>query len=200
MYRARVLADAGYQVVADPPDVDERAFDELFDTEPVRLASELARRKAAAVAGRHPASVVVAGDQVGVLEVGGRTRQLTKQSGEDAAVAQLMAMSATTHRLVNAVVVVRTDDDGRVVGSAEGVDEQLVTMRPFDEAEARAYVRRFEPYDSAGSYRLEDQEVMAPDERFVVDVRGEDPSGVLGMPLPLLARLLDELERDGAAG
>ena len=50
------------------------------------------------------------------------------------------------------------------------------------------------PYDSAGSYRLEDQDEMAPEDRFVVDVRGEDPSGVLGLPLPLLARLLDELD------
>jgi predicted house-cleaning NTP pyrophosphatase (Maf/HAM1 superfamily) len=34
---------------------------------------------------------------------------------------------------------------------------------------------------------------MAPLEPFVVDVVGEDPSGVLGLPLPLLARLMAQL-------
>jgi predicted house-cleaning NTP pyrophosphatase (Maf/HAM1 superfamily) len=56
-------------------------------------------------------------------------------------------------------------------------------------------VRRFEPYESAGSYRLEDQDHLAPLEPFVTDVQGEHDSGVLGMPLPLLRRLLDELAR-----
>jgi predicted house-cleaning NTP pyrophosphatase (Maf/HAM1 superfamily) len=73
------------------------------------------------------------------------------------------------------------------------VDRQLVTMRRFTPGEARQYVERFEPFDSSGSYRLEDQERMAPLEPFVTEVRGEHDSGVLGLPLPLLDRLLAEL-------
>ena len=193
-YRAQVLRDAGYEVEVDPPEVDERALDHLFDEDPERLALELAQRKAGVVAARHPGSTVLAGDQVGVLMTPDGPRQLTKQPEEDGAVEQLMAMSGTTHRLVNGLVVVRTDATCAVQRSMGGIDVQEVTMRTFTRDEALAYVRRFEPFDSAGSYRLEDQDVMAPHERFVVEVRGEDPSGVLGLPLPLLGRLLDELD------
>jgi predicted house-cleaning NTP pyrophosphatase (Maf/HAM1 superfamily) len=70
-------------------------------------------------------------------------------------------------------------------------------MRRFSRAEAVGYVERFRPFDSAGSYRLEDQELMGESERFVTEVRGEDPAtGVLGMPIPLLVRLLQEVALD----
>lgn len=193
-YRAEVLRRAGYEVSTDPPEVDERELDHLFDADPDAQAVELARRKALDVAGRHPGRVVVAGDQVGALELADGVRQLTKQPEEEGAVAQLVSMSGTTHRLLNGLVVVRTGGDGGVERMVEGIDVQRVTMRSFTVEEARAYVRRFRPFDSAGSYRLEDQDSMEPDERFVVAVEGEHDSGVLGMPLPLLERLLEELE------
>ena len=138
---------------------------------------------------------MVAADQVGVLDVEGRSRQLTKQPTHAGAVAQLMAMSGTTHRLLNGVVVARTDHAGSLIERVEGVDVQVVTMRDYRRDEAEDYVRRFEPFDSSGSYRLEAGEQMAPGEAFVDEVGGEDPSGVLGMPLPLLRRLLDALTR-----
>jgi septum formation protein len=193
-YRARVLREAGYEIEVDPPSVDERALDALFAEDPHRLALELAQRKAADVAPRHPDATVLAGDQVGLLVTPEGPRQLTKQPDEERAVEQLVAMSGTTHRLVNGVVLLRTDASAAVQRSLGGLDVQEVTMRAFSREEAVAYVRRFEPFDSAGSYRLEDQDEMAPDQRFVVDVRGEDPSGVLGLPLPLLARLLEALD------
>ena len=193
-YRATVLRAAGYEVEVDPPSVDERALDALFAVDPQRQALELAQLKAADVAPRHPDATVLAGDQVGVLVTPDGPRQLTKQPEEEGAVEQLLAMSGTTHQLVNGLVLVRTDSSGAVRRSMGGIDVQEVTMRAFDREDAVAYVRRFEPFDSAGSYRLEDQDEMAPEERFIVDVRGEDPSGVLGLPLPLLAHLLEGLD------
>ena len=193
-YRAALLASAGMAATIDPPDVDERALDHLFERlGPEGFALELARRKAADVAPRHAEAFVLAGDQVGVVDTAQGPLQLHKQPDEDRAVEQLLRMSGTTHRLVNGLVVVHLSS-GRVV---EGVDEQRVTMRAFDEAEARAYVRRFEPYDSSGSYRIEDQLEMDDGEGFVVDVEGEDPSGVQGLPLPLVRRMIDALPADG---
>lgn len=193
-YRARLLADAGLDVLIDPPDIDERAFDDQLATLGADgLAVELARRKAADVAGRHPDVVLIAADQVGVLDTAHGPRMLTKQPTRPGAVAQLLAMSGTTHELVNGVVVL----DTRSGRSVHGVDRQVVVMRSFDRDEASEYVEHFEPWDSSGSYRLEDQEAMAPLEPFVVEVRGEDDSGVLGLPLPLLRRLLSALLADG---
>lgn len=194
-YRAEVLRRAGHRVRIDPPAVDERALDPMFDEEgPEALALELARRKVASVIHRHPGVPVLGGDQVGVLETPAGSRMLVKATGEEAAVEQLMAMSGTTHRLVNALVLGFGSPEGPIT-SVEGVDVQVVTMRPFDEATARHYVRRHEPFDTAGSYRIEDEAGL------VASVVGEHDSGVLGMPLPLLGRLLERLrgELDGAA-
>lgn len=186
-YRAELLAAAGIPAQIDPPDIDEREVDHLLaERGPEHLAVELARRKAAAVARRHPGSLVVGADQVGVLDGSGGPVQLTKQPTREGAVAQLMSMSGTTHRLVNGVVVMDASS-GR---TAEGVDVQVVTMRRFTRAEAEAYVDRSRPFDTAGSYRIEDQEELPEEERLVVSVEGEDVSGVIGLSIPLLRRLL----------
>jgi len=216
-YRAALLADAGIVATVDPPEIDERLLDSsLAELGADGVALELARRKAAAVAPRHPGALIVAADQVGVVRRPRRPRadvargwvaragveehaggdelgvelMLTKQPDVERAVRQLMVMSGTSHELVNGVVVV----DAATQRSAEGVDRQIVTMRDFTEAEALAYVTRFEPFDSSGSYRLEDQERMAPLPPFVVEVCGEHDSGVLGLPMPLLGRLLASLD------
>jgi septum formation protein len=193
-YRARLLAEHGWTVTVDPPDVDERAADHLLgELGPEGLALELARRKLAAVAPRHPGEVVVAADQVGVLGEGPGARMLTKAADPQAAVAQLLALGGTQHRLLNGLVVA----DTRTGAVAEGVDVQVVTMRPLSESEVRDYVARFEPFDTAGSYRLEDGGAMGPGGAFVTGVVGEDPSGVLGLPLPLLRRLLARVAQAG---
>lgn len=193
-YRASVLRDAGYRVEIDAPDVDERSFDEVWQSDGAEaLALVLAREKAHSVAPRHPSSIVVAGDQVGVLGSGKDPMMLVKHPSVDAAVEQLMAMSGTTHRLVNGMCVM----DSATGSYAEGLDVQVVRMREFSEREARSYVARFEPFDTAGSYRLEDGPEMAPIDPFVVEVRGDGESGVLGMPLGLLARLLGLLSQPG---
>ena len=57
-------------------------------------------------------------------------------------------------------------------------------MRAYHRTEATAYVDAFEPYDCAGGYRLED------DADLIASVVGGDPSGVIGLPLPSLRRLL----------
>lgn len=197
-YRAEMLAGAGIDATIDPPEVDEAPWQRrISELGPERLALELAAAKAASVAPRHPDAVVLAADQVGVVDGPDGAILLTKQPTRAGAVAQLCTMAGTSHRLVNGLVVLDTSTGRRV----DGIDVQQVTMRRFGVAEAESYVDRFEPWDSSGSYRLEDQERMAPLEPFVAAVRGEHDSGVLGLPLPLLRRLLAQLEagsgRDG---
>lgn len=206
-YRARILVSAGYRLVVDPPEIDERSADHLLDhLGPGGLAMELARRKAESVALRHPGALVLGGDQVGVVQrgpvegqVGVRdrslTRMLNKQPDVSGAVEQLMALSGTTHHLHNGMYLLDVDTGESVVD----VDVQQVTMRSFTRSEATAYAERFAPFDTAGSYRMEDSAEMEPGAGFVVEVIGEDDSGVLGVPLPMLARMVkrlaDALER-----
>ena len=199
IYRERMLRDAGFELIIDPPHVDERAADHLLARlGPGGLAVELAARKAASVAVRHSQSIVLGGDQVGVVQTPRGPVQLNKQPDSGAAVAQLMSLSGTTHHLYNGMVLLDVPSGCRV----SGIDVQRVTMRAFGAEEALEYVQRFEPLDTAGSYRMEDSERMAPLEPFVTSVVGEDPTGVLGVPIPMLRRLLVSLEdaTRGAAG
>lgn len=189
-YRATVLKDVGIDVEIDAPSVDERALDHLFDpAAPHELALALARLKAADVAPRHRDSLVIGGDQLGLLGHGEQTTVLHQCPDHTSAVEQLMLMSGETHRLVNGLVIIDTASGA----SVEGVDVVKVTMCAFDRAEAESYVERFRPFDVCGSYRLEDDRVMEPDERLLKGIEAEDLSGVLGMPIPLLRRLLVEV-------
>lgn len=193
-FRASVLAEAGIETRVEPPDVDERALDEQLASSPVEdHALVLAEAKARSVlerigdgTGGQPAPLVIGADQLGVVGDGVDRLILHKRATVDEAVEQLMAMSGTTHRLVNGLVVI----DGRTGFVERGIDVMEVTMRDFTRDEAISYVERFQPFDSAGSYRIEDQDEMSDGERFIVDVQGEDPTGVLGMPVPLLERML----------
>ncbi|MFV0315753.1 MAG: Maf family protein [Microthrixaceae bacterium] len=193
-YRAQVLRDAGYRVEVDPPEVDERALDEMLHTDgPDALAEHLARLKCLDVVARHPGATVVAGDQVGVLGAGPARRLLSKTSDVETAVGQLMSMGGTVHHLHSALVVA-LGPDGPLVS---GVDVATVTMRHFTPAQARAYVEDFEPFDTAGSYRIEDQEHLPASQRLVAGIDVEHRSGIMGMPLGLLERLLAELAAVG---
>lgn len=212
-FRAKVLAESAISVRIERPDVDERALDELVEsTGPEEHSLMLAEAKARSVAerlfsesglehGRRSDGIktsvagdvarvlIIGADQLGVIGTGREATILHKQSTVAAAVDQLMSMSGTTHRLVNGLVVIDANG-GRIV---RGTDVMTISMRAFTRSEATAYVERFEPFDSAGSYRIEDQEDLPPEERFITMVDGEDPRGVLGMPVPLLIRLLESI-------
>ena len=173
--------------VAVAPDFDERSIEARFGTmEPGEFALELARRKALSVADRFADALILAADQIAVLELDGIATLLHQPGTASNAVRQLTAMAGTAHDLINGVVVLDTAT-GRF---REGIDRHVVLMRDFGRSEAEAYVERFAPLDCVGSYRIED------DADLVEDVRGGDRSGVIGLPLPLVRSLLDQNEPD----
>lgn len=180
-YRATLLRDAGIEFVAIAPGVDERELDDRYgELGGAGYALELARRKSRSVEGRARAlsgrALVLGADQVVTLH----GRLLHQPGDARRAVEQLMEMSGTTHDLLNAVVL-RAVDTGE---EHHEIDRHSITMRAYSAAEATAYVEEFEPFDCAGGYRLED------DADLVESVVGEDPSGVVGLPLPTVRRLL----------
>jgi len=192
--RSAVLSEEGFDFVVDRPDVDERVHDGLLESDgPESLALLLAGLKADAVASRHPDSLVLAADQVGILSTAAGLTMLKKQPTFELAVAQLLDMSGSVHQLINGLVLVDTTTGQR----ASGTDIQTVTMRTFSRAAAESYVRRFEPYESSGSYRIEDQQLLEPQERLLDRIDGEDVSGVRGLPLGLMRRLMNQLPASG---
>ena len=67
----------------------------------------------------------------------------------------------------------------------EAVDEQRLTLRAFDRAEASAYVSRHRPLECAGSYRIEDAGI-----KLFERIEGHDHTGIIGLPLLAVCRLL----------
>lgn len=165
------------------PDYDEDAQRHHFehDTD-AAFALRLARGKAESLAERFGDRYLLAADQVAVLP-GPPRRLLDKPGREDVAIEHLMALSGRTHHLTTGVVL-RTPQ-GRVL---EAVDEQRLTLRAFDQAEAKAYVRRHRPLECAGSYRIEDAGI-----KLFERIEGQDYTGIIGLPLLAVARLLRDV-------
>ncbi len=189
-HRRRVLAEAGIEVRIEPPEFDERSLDDRFgNLADGELAVLIATAKARSVADRvRPGELVLAGDQLAVVGEGAQRRALHKAPDLVAAVRQLIALSGTTHRMVNGLVVWDRFADRWV----QAVDEHVVTMRSFSATEAADYVRRFEPLDSVGCYRIED------DADLVARVTGSGDDGLQGMPIDLVRSLLTSAQVAGS--
>jgi septum formation protein len=68
------------------------------------------------------------------------------------------------------------------------VDETPTTVhfRPYSEAQAEAYLRQEQPYDCAGSAKIERLGIA-----LVERVMSEDPTALIGLPLIALTRMLE---------
>jgi len=166
-----VLARLGLPFVSERPAVDETR---LPGESPAQLVQRLARAKAEAVSQRHPAALVLGGDQVAVLD----DEILTKPGTPAQAVRQLSLLQGRTHQLLTAIALVRRDAGFL----REALDVTELTMRPWREAELAAYVQHDAPLDCAGSYRLEGLGIA-----LFSRWQGVDPSAVEGLPLTILA-------------
>ncbi len=159
-----------FQVVA--PDVDERPRPE---EPPDVYVWRLARAKAAAVAARRPAELVLAADTTVVLdgEIFGKPASAPEAAG------MLRRLQGKTHRVMTAVAVARGEQ------LEEGLDVTAVTFRPLTEAEIADYVATGEPMDKAGAYAIQGKGAA-----LVAHVDGEF-YGVMGLPLRLALELLE---------
>lgn len=156
------------------PDADETA---QAGEAPAALAARLALDKARAVARRRPEAVVIGSDQVADLD----GTPVGKPGSHADAVAQLHAMSGRTVRFHTAVAVVRP---ARRFEALETVDVDVV-FRTLAEEEIEAYLRAEQPYDCAGSAKVEGLGIV-----LLEAIRSDDPTALIGLPLIATTRLL----------
>ena len=172
--RRELLAGLGLTPPARPVDVDETPL----DGEPAAdCVLRLARAKAAADA--RPGELVLAADTLVVLD----GRILGKPSGPAEAREMLADLAGRDH-LVMTGVALRDTDAGR---TAAAVETTRVTIGPLTESQIADYVATGEPLDKAGAYAIQGLGAI-----FVERVEG-NYSNVVGLPLPLTARLCAEL-------
>jgi septum formation protein len=177
-YRAELLARLELPFETCAPSFDERAHDHRFaELGPARLAELLARGKAESLRERYRDAWILAADQLAVIE----GELLHKPASTEAAIDQLMQLSGRMHMLISGIVLL----DAASGAHASTIDEQRMHMRAFDRAEARAYIERWQPLDCVGSYRIEDAGI-----KLFERIESEDFTGIIGLPLLAVARLL----------
>ena len=110
-------------------------------------------------------------------------RPLGKPACDDAAVAQLLAMSGREVSFFTAVALVA--DGGRVSG--EALDRTRVQFRDLSPREVRDYVARDRPLDCAGAFRCESLGIA-----LFRAIRCDDPTALVGLPLIATCTLLRE--------
>jgi septum formation protein len=174
VYRRRLLARFGLPFDTVAPDVDEHP---RVGESPRDLAVRLGRAKAEAVASLHPDAIVIGSDQVADLD----GQPLGKPGDRDRAVAQLRSMRGRTVRFHTAVSVVRIAS-----GFAEDALATVeVRFRPLEDGEIGRYLDREQPYDCAGSAKVEALGIV-----LLESVASDDPTALEGLPLIRTASLL----------
>ena len=176
-YRRGLLARFLDDFEALSPEVDE-ANEEGLD--PPALATALARRKAEAVSAAARDALIIGADQIAVLE----DRVLGKPGSSQKAVEQLLSAAGKTVRFLTAVCILDPVSRNRY----EHTDMTTVRFRQFDRRLAEAYVRHDQPYDCAGSFKLEGAGFV-----LFEAVATEDPTALIGLPMIWVAERLHKL-------
>ena len=167
LLRLGVVPDA-----IDPADIDETPAKAEV---PRAHAERLARAKCAAVALRHPGSIVIAADTV----VGVGRRILPKAEDEAMARACLALLSGRRHRVFTAVAI--ADASGTI---RERLSETVVIFHRLTPADTDALIAAGDWRGKAGGYAL--QGAAEAYVRFI----GGSWSGVVGLPLAETRALL----------
>jgi septum formation protein len=159
------------------PGIDESGID---GESPGDRAIRLARAKAEAVSSQHRDVLIIGADQLAVLD-----GQILGKPGEHRkAVEQLLAASGKKVRFITAVCILDPLSRRRY----EHSDETVVQFRQFDRRLADAYLRHDEPYDCAGSFKIEGAGFV-----LFESVSNQDPTALVGLPMIWLAGKLMEL-------
>ncbi len=164
-----------YEAVS--PQVDESNEQGL---PPAELASYLARQKAEAVSAKAPRALIIGADQLAVLD----DQVLGKPGNHQRAVEQLMAASGKAVRFLSAVCIL----DPLTRTRYEHIDVTTVRFRDYDLRLVETYLRHDEPYDCAGSFKIEGAGFV-----LFKSVDTDDPTALIGLPMIWVADRLLQL-------
>lgn len=184
--RRRVLQQAGIDPLVIVSDVDEDALIASLGSAspPQDVVATLARAKADSVVARLPGDVATDCVVIGcdsMLLLNGAL--FGKPGTADAAHRHWQSMAGATGQLLTGHAVVRVSAGATTHAEAQTGNTTVHFGRPSDD-ELAAYIARGEPLGVAGAFTLDGLGGW-----FVDRIEG-DPSNVIGLSLPLMARML----------
>lgn len=174
--RLDLLAQIGVVPDAvDPAHIDESVIGAEL---PVVHARRLSAEKGAAVAARHPGSLVLSGDTV--VAVGRRI--LPKAESEEQARFCLALLSGRRHRVHSAITLIDAKGQAR-----HRLSTSIVTFKRLHPSEIDAYVASGEWHGKAGGYAIQGRAAG------LIRALSGSHSGVVGLPLHEARALLQSV-------
>lgn len=133
-------AEVDFEIIIEP--TDETYPDGLT---PEKVAVHIARQKAAAVRNKTNETILAA-DTIVVLG----DEIIGKPKDRDDAVAILQKLSGAHHKVITGVVIVKGEKE---VAFADVTD---VEFHPLTASQLQFYVDKYQPYDKAGAYAIQE--------------------------------------------
>jgi septum formation protein len=171
--RRELLSQTGLSFIVDTVDTEENNF---IGTDPEEMAKSISLAKAIAVAHRHPKSIIIGADTIGVL---GR-KLLGKPTNAIHAKEMLTLLSDKCHKVITGFSIIDTET-GKTTSLAETT---LVYFKRLSPAQIKNYIQTGEPLDKAGAYAIQGSGAE------LVDHIEGDFNNVVGLPVYALLREL----------
>jgi len=177
VYRRALLERLGVPFRCRAPLCDETLL-KRETSNPTKLAERLAYAKAHSLVSGEPGAAIIGCDQVVSFEGHVFGKPLTAAR----AVEQLAAMAGRSHELITALVVIQGE------WTYHHTDVTTLRLRPLTRDAIERYVAADQPFDCAGSYKLEARGIVLFEE-----VESKDHTAITGLPLIALVSMLREL-------
>jgi len=173
-YRRELLARLRLPFITVVPGIDETA---LPDEPPEAQALRLACAKAEAASAAYPDALIIGSDQVAVID----GAVLGKPSTHAAAIRQLQSARGKSMLFLTALCLLNT----RTSRKQRSVVPATVQMRNFNDMDIEHYLEKEQPYDCAGSAKIDGLGIA-----LVKKLECDDPSALIGLPLISLCDML----------
>lgn len=174
-YRRQLLERLRLPFSCESPDIDETpSRGEL----PEQLALRLAEGKARALCQKYPTHWIIGSDQVAVLP---DNTLLGKPGNHQRAAEQLARSSGKSVRFLTSLALL----DSASGKLATRCISYRVAFRRLEEAEIHHYLSVEQPWDCAGSFKMEGLGIA-----LFTGMEGEDPNSLTGLPLIALTDML----------
>jgi len=174
-YRRRLLKQLGLPFVAAAPRCREEIQPGIA---PELLVKHLSVLKAESLAGQYPDALIIGSDQI---FVDSRNRVLGKPGTSQRAFEQLKGMAGRSHTFFTGVALHDSASGETQVDYATFI----VTLHKLSDDEIRSYIRREDPVDCAGSFKIEGLGIA-----LMESMEGEDYTALVGLPLLKLCGML----------
>jgi septum formation protein len=165
-------AEVDFEIIIEP--TDETYPEGLA---PKEVAVHIARQKAAAVREK-TSKTILAADTIVVLG----NEIIGKPKDREDAVTILQKLSGAHHKVITGVVIVQDDKE---VAFADVTD---VEFHPLTKSQLEFYVDKYQPYDKAGAYAIQEWIGVVG----IKSIRG-DFYNVMGLPVSRVVQALQQL-------